>query len=141
MAERASKEAELGRKLTGPKPSADTARRAKPRRANTTDPHSRIIATGSRGVLQGYNAQAAATADQVVLAAEVTVTTNDQPHFVPMATAVAENLTEAGHHAGVGAFVADAGYWTAANGTVDVGADVLIATRKTAWRTRRQAGG
>jgi hypothetical protein len=31
-------------------------------------------------------------------------------------------------------FVADAGYWTAANGTVDVGADVLIATRKTAWR-------
>ena len=75
MAERAKKEAELGRKLTGPKPSADTARRARPRRANTTDPHSRIIATGSRGVLQGYNAQAAATADQVVLAAEVTVTT------------------------------------------------------------------
>ena len=36
---------ELGRRLTGPKPSADTARRAKPRRANTTDPHSRIIAT------------------------------------------------------------------------------------------------
>ena len=52
----------------------------------------------------------------------------------PRPTAVAENLTEAGHHAGVGAFVADAGYWTAANGTVDVGAEVLIATRKTAWR-------
>ncbi len=31
------------------------------RRANTTDPHSRIIATASKGVLQGYNAQAAAT--------------------------------------------------------------------------------
>ena len=134
MAERAKKEAELGRKLSGSKPSAETARRARPSRANTTDPHSRIIATGSRGVLQGYNAQAAATVDQVVLAAEVTVTTNDQPHFVPMATAVAVNLTKAGHHAGVGAFVADAGYWTAANGTVDVGAEVLIATRKTAWR-------
>ena len=52
-----------------------------------------------------------------------------------MATAVAVNLSEAGHQAGVGAFVADAGYWTAANGTVDVGAEVLIATRKTAWRT------
>jgi len=134
MVERAKKEAERRRKLTGPKPSADTARRAKPRRANTTDPHSRIIATGSRGVLQGYNAQAAATGDQIVLAAEVTMTTNDQPHFVPMATAVTENLIEAGHHQGVGAFVADAGYWTAANGTVDVGAEVLIATRKTAWR-------
>jgi transposase len=134
MAERAAKEAAAGRKLTGPKPSAQTARRAKPRRANTTDPHSRIIAVGSRGVLQGYNAQAAATPEQVVLAAEVTVTTNDQPHFVPMATAVTDNLIEAGHHGGIGAFVADAGYWTAANGTVDVGADVLIATKTSSWR-------
>jgi hypothetical protein len=79
MAERAKKRAERGRKLTGPEPSADTARRAKPRRANTTDPHSRIIATGSRGVLQGYNAQAAATGDQIVLAAEVTVTPTISP--------------------------------------------------------------
>ncbi len=85
-------------------------------------------------MLQGYNAQAAATADQIVLAAEVTATTNDQPHFVPMSTAVSENLAEAGHARGIGAFVADAGYWTATNGTTDVGAEVLIATRKTAWR-------
>ncbi|HET6918264.1 MAG TPA: transposase [Jiangellaceae bacterium] len=133
VAERAKKEAESGRKLTGPKPSPDTARRAKPRRANTTDPHSRIIAHAARGVMQGYNAQAAATPGQVVLAAEVTATTNDQPHFVPMATAVTENLTEAGHRDRVGAFVADAGYWTATNGTTDVGADVLIATKKNPW--------
>ena len=129
----------LGRKLTGPKPSRDTARRAKPRRANTTDPHSRIIAQANKGVLQGYNAQAAATADQIVLAAEVTATTNDQPHFVPMATAVTENLTDAGHDDGVGTFVADAGYWTAANGTTDVGAEVLIATRKTGVAQGREA--
>jgi transposase len=134
MAERAKKEAESGRKLTGPKPGANTARRAKPRRANTTDPHSRIIAQANKGVLQGYNAQAAATADQIVLAAEVTATSNDQPHFVPMATAVTENLTDAGHADGVGTFVADAGYWTATNGTTNVGAEVLIATRKTGWR-------
>lgn len=134
MAERAKKEAESGRKLTGPPPKKDSARRAKPRRANTTDPHSRIIAHASKGVLQGYNAQAAATTGHVVVAAEVTATTNDQPHFVPMATAVTENLTDAGHTDGVGAFVADAGYWTAANATTDVGAEVLIATRKTAWR-------
>lgn len=134
MAERARKETALGKKLTGPKPKEETARRSRPRRANTTDPHSRIIAQASKGVVQGYNAQAAATAEQIVLAAEVTVTSNDQPHFVPMATAVTENLTDAGHRDGVGAFVADAGYWTAANGTVEVGAEVLIATRKTAWR-------
>ena len=134
VAERAKKEAETGRKLTGPKPSPETARRAKPRRANTTDPHSRVIASGSKGALQGYNAQAAATCEQIVLAAEVTVTTNDQPHFVPMATAVNENLALAGHASGVGTFVADAGYWSAANGTTDVHADVLIATRTSPWR-------
>lgn len=134
MAERAAKQASMGRKLTGPEPSPDAARRAAPRRANTTDPHSRIIATGSRGVLQGYNAQAAATSGQVVVAAEVTVTTNDQPHFVPMATAATENLQDAGHDAAVGVFLADAGYWTSANANTDVGAPVLIATKKSSWR-------
>lgn len=133
MKERAAKEAEAGRKLTGPKPSPDTARRQAPRRANVTDPHSRTIAAGGRGVLQGYNAQAAATVDQIVVAAEVTATTNDQTNFAPMATAVIENLADAGA-ATVGTLVADAGYWSTANGTIDVGADVLIATRQTAWR-------
>ena len=134
MSERARKENELGRKLTGPKPSAETARRARPRRANTTDPDSRIIAQASKGVLQGYNAQAAATTGHIVVAAEVAATTNDQPHFVPLATAVTDNLAAAGHRGGAGTFVADAGYWTSANGTADVGAEVLIATRKSPWR-------
>ena len=135
MAERAAKEAATGRKLTGPPPSQEAARRAEPRRANTTDPHSRIIANASKGVMQGYNAQAAATAGQIVVAADVTATTNDQPHLVPMATAVVENLADAGSDQGVGTFLADAGYWTVANGTADVGAaNVLIATRQSAWR-------
>ena len=138
MAERARKEAALGKKLTGPKPKPDAARRSRPRRANTTDPHSRIMAQESKGVMQGYNAQAAATADQIVLAAEVTVGTNDQPHFVPMATAVTENLTDAAHEGNVGTFVADAGYWTGANGTADVGAQVLIATKKSSWRKAKK---
>lgn len=133
VAERERKEAASGKQLTGSKPRPDTARRAKPRRANTTDPHSRIIPNTGRGAMQGYNAQTAATAGgQIVVAAEVTVTTNDQPHFVPMATAVTENLADAGHDEPVGTFVADAGYWTAANGTADVGAEVLIATKKPA---------
>ena len=134
MAERARKEDELGRKLTGPKPSTQTARRVRPRRANTTDPDSRIIPQASKGVVQGYNAQAAATTGHIVVAAEISNTTNDQPHFVPMATAVNTNLTDAGHRGGTGTCVADAGYWTSVNGTTDVGAEVLIATRKSAWR-------
>src|SRR3954452_1279769 len=44
MAERAAKEVERGRKLTGPQPSQHSATRAGARKANTTDPHSRIIA-------------------------------------------------------------------------------------------------
>ena len=52
----------------------------RPRRANTTDPHSRIIPQASKGVLQGYNAQAAATTGHIVLAAEIAATTNDQAH-------------------------------------------------------------
>jgi transposase len=134
MQERADKETALGRTLTGPKPKPDLARRPGARKANTTDPDSRIIATGSRGVLQGYNAQAAATAEQIIVAAEVTTTSNDQPSFVPMARAVTANLTDAGYDSPVDTIVADAGYWTAANGTADVGANVLIATKQPAWR-------
>lgn len=134
MRERVEKEVATGRKTRGPKPLARPARPAQPRRVNTTDPHSRIVPQSSHGVMQGYNAQAAATVNQIVVAAEVAATTNDQPHFLPMTTAVTQNLTQAGHLGGVGVFVADAGYWTAANATTDVGAEVLIATRKPAWR-------
>jgi transposase len=134
MKERAEKEAALDRKLTGPKPTESPARRKTPRRANTTDPHSRIIPAMGKGVVQGYNAQAAATTGQIVVAAEVTATTNDQTNFVPMIQATAENLADAGHDERVGTIVADAGYWTTANATTDVDADVLIATQKRAWR-------
>ena len=134
MAERAAKEAALGHKLRGPQPTATPARPVTQRRANTTDPDSRVIPTGSRGVVQGYNAQAAATAEQIVVAAEVMTTTNDQPNFVPMAQAVGANLMQAGSPSPIGTIVADAGYWTAVNGTTDVGADVLIATKQSSWR-------
>lgn len=133
LQERAAKEEELGRKLTGPKPTVRPVRPRTRRSANTTDPDSRIMATLNRR-LQGYNAQAAASADQVIVAAEVHNVTNDQASFVPMAKAVNENLAAAGYQDAPGTFLADAGYWSAANATTDVGADVLIATRKNAWR-------
>ena len=43
-----------------------------PGEINTTDPDSRMV-KGQRGFLQGYNAQAAATAEQIVIAAEIEV--------------------------------------------------------------------
>jgi len=134
MKERADKEAASGHKLTGPKPTATPARPRHTRKANTTDPDSRVMANQTRGPLQGYNAQAAATVDHIIVAADVTNITNDQISFVPMARAIAETLQAAGHARGADVLVADAGYWSAANATTDVGSDVLIATRKNAWR-------
>jgi hypothetical protein len=47
-------------------------------RVNTTDPDSRVMRTQGQPAVQGYNAQAAVTAGQIILAAEVTV---DSPHW------------------------------------------------------------
>lgn len=138
MKERAEKAAVTGKKPRGPEPSQTPARTASAREGNTTDPHSRVIARKASGVMQGYNAQAAATVQNIVLAAEVNSSTNDQPSFVPMTESVSRNLKLAESLTPVGVFVADAGYWTTANGTTDVGADVLIATRNPTWRTKEK---
>ncbi|MFB9286026.1 hypothetical protein, partial [Pseudoclavibacter helvolus] len=55
-----------------------------------------------------------------------------------MTESVSRNLKLAESLTPVGVFVADAGYWTTANGTTDVGADVLIATRNPTWRTKEK---
>lgn len=65
QAERAAKEAALGRKLPGRKPRADSPK-GKERQANVSDPDSRMLRARNRFV-QGYNAQAAVSEDQVVV--------------------------------------------------------------------------
>lgn len=123
MARRAIKEAELGRKLKGRKPSPTSPRR-KDRKTNTTDPDSRTFRSGT-GYLQGYNAQAAVSAEQVIVAAEVTNSRSDTTMFIPMVCATKENLNEVGApHPGV--FLADAGYWSTDNLDFPTGAEVLI---------------
>ena len=93
-----------------------------------------MIAHASKGVLQGYNAQAAATASQIVVVAEVTATTNDQPHFVPIATAVIENSPTPAPPQRLARWLPTRAT-DAANGTTDIaGANVLIATKKSSWR-------
>jgi hypothetical protein len=47
-----------------------------PRRINVTDPDSRNLKT-TRGWVQGYNAQAVVTAEQIVLAAEISTESLD----------------------------------------------------------------
>ena len=53
---------------------------------NVTDPDSRNVKT-SRGWVQGYNAQAVCTEQQIVIAAEVTVDSPDFGHLEPMVAA------------------------------------------------------
>jgi hypothetical protein len=82
--------------------------------ANTTDPDSRFV-RGSGRTLQGYNAQAAATLGQVVVAAELTQQANDLQQLAPMLTAIRTTLTAAGIDAHPQRLAADSGYWSIAN--------------------------
>ena len=91
---------------------------------NVTDPDSRVIKDGHRFV-QGYNAQAAVTADQIVVAAEVTNAARDSVAFAMMVAAVEYNLAGNGGDP-VATFVADTGYWSIDNAMLDIDAEVLI---------------
>ena len=81
---------------------------------NTTDPDSRFV-HGNGRTLQGYNAQAAATTEQVVVAAELTQQANDLQQLAPMLTAIATTLAAAGIGDRVQRLAADSGYWSIAN--------------------------
>jgi hypothetical protein len=65
--------------------------------------------------LQGYNAQAAATTDQVVVAAELTQQANDLQQLAPMLAAIRMTLAGAGIRDRVQQLAADSGYWSIAN--------------------------
>jgi hypothetical protein len=83
------------------------------RRINTTDPDSGLLKRSGGGWVQGYNAQAAAVAGGIVVAADVTAATNDSEMLKPMTGKIGSAVSAAtGQAAGV--IVADAGYWNAA---------------------------
>ena len=77
---------------------------------NVTDPDSRNVKT-SRGWVQGYNAQAVCTEQQIVIAAEVTVDSPDFGHLGPMVDATRTELARAGITDAPEVVLADAGYW------------------------------
>jgi hypothetical protein len=130
MAARTAKEAELGRKLGGRKLSPTSQRSKRPNAANVTDPDSAVMKGKGASPVQGYNAQAAATAGQIVVAAEVSNAPADATNFLPMTRAIEVTLSKAGHHEAVSTIVTDAGYWSTENATAELGTEVLIATAK-----------
>jgi transposase len=77
---------------------------------NTTDLDSRLI-KGHRGWVQGYNAQAVANDQQIVIAAEVSVSAADFGHLEPMLDAAHRELEAAGVTERPETVLADAGYW------------------------------
>jgi hypothetical protein len=100
---------------------------------NISDPASRLMPT-RRGFLQGYNAQVAVTADQIIVAVQLGQSSNDQAAFVPMmhaAQRTAKHLhrrTDRPEHV-IGTVLADAGYASDAN-LAAPGPDRLIALSK-----------
>jgi hypothetical protein len=82
--------------------------------ANVTDPDSRFLHTRN-GSVQGYNAQAVTTLEQVIVAAELTDEANDIHQLEPMLKATATTLAAAGIDERPEAALADSGYWSIDN--------------------------
>ena len=95
-----------------------------------------------KGYVQGYNAQAAVTEEQIILAAEVTQEANDVKQLHSTFRKTAENLQSTGVEEKVGTALADAGYWSEANveKADPDGPELLIATTKD-WKQRVEQDG
>jgi transposase len=78
---------------------------------NITDPDSRVMRTVGQPTIQGYNAQAAVTAEQIIVAAEITTVSSDFGHLEAVFEAALRDLELAGVSEHPGVVVADAGYW------------------------------
>jgi transposase len=126
IARREEEERQTGKKKRGRKPRApEKVELPEDARANCTDPESRVLKT-RRGWVQGYNAQAMVDCkSQVIVAQQVTNEENDLHQVAPMLERCEE---QAG--ARPTQLLADAGYWSEANGALDGqgGTEVLIAT-------------
>jgi transposase len=103
LEERVAKEAEPSQKEKQPKPKDQI---------NFTDPESRIMKDSStKEFMQGYNAQAAVDASsQVIVAAAVTIQSNDKKQLEPMLAEVKENCNALPKE-----LSADAGYYSEDN--------------------------
>ena len=110
LRDREEEEKAAGRKKPGPKPQDPEDAVRGDRKANATDPDSRIMKT-RQGYVQGYNSQAVVSKDQIILGAEVTQEENDLYQLEPMIQETKESLEEAGINNSIDTCTADTGYW------------------------------
>lgn len=99
------------------------------KKVNLTDPDSAVQRTPG-GYVQGYNAQAVVTMEQIVVAADITANNNDVNEFVPMLEQTQDNLDAAGHEDDAHIALADSGYLSSANVASDIVDDKVIAPTK-----------
>jgi hypothetical protein len=135
---RAEEEEATGQKKRGRKPNPAEDAVNEEAKANVTDPESRIMKTRN-GFVQGYNAQAMATEDQVIIAADVTQEENDMHQAHPMIDQAQKTLAEAGVEEKIEAAAMDAGYFSEATVTSATKDDpeLFIATKKD-WKQRKE---
>ncbi len=129
-----------GKGMRGRKPKLPAERlkdRERSKLANTTDPDSRTMGAANGGFVQGYNAQAVATEQQIVIACEVTTDSTDYAELRPMVEQAKDNLARAGVGEKIDVVVGDAGYVTEDNLGLEqeLGVELVIATRN-----RKRAG-
>jgi transposase len=94
--EQAQREAQ-GRPRRGKQPAPINPRPEDKAQTNFTDPEARIMKQSNKGFDYSYNAQAVVdSAEQIIVAAEVTNQANDKQQAVPMAKAALDNLEAAG---------------------------------------------
>lgn len=116
-----------GRRPTGPG-SRGGSRPASTPKVNITDPDSSIMPT-AHGWVQGYNTQFAVSADQIILATQVSANPADVVAYDHMVTATTQATDQLEAHDELGTLLFDAGY--ASNDTLNTpGPDRLIALGK-----------
>lgn len=125
-----------GRKLKEPDETPD--QKAK---ANLTDLDSRIMKT-RKGYLQGYNAQAMVTKEQIIVAAEVTQEQNDVNQLHPLLEKMDEELRAVEVAGNVKVVLADAGYYSEDNvlNADPEGPELLLATSKDSKQRQAMKG-
>ncbi len=140
LAQRQAEEMASGKKKRGRKPKVVEPAPIEEAKANMTDPDSRIM-KARQGYVQGYNAQAIVSRDQIIVATGVTQEANDVQQLKPMLETLERTLEAAGIEDRPRAALADAGYWSEANAigcTCPEGPELLIATSKD-WKQRKAA--
>ena len=107
--QRQAEEESSGKKKRGRKPKKPEDIELNDKKANVTDPDSRIMKT-RKGYVQSYNGQAVVTEDQVIVAAELTQDENDVRQLHPMLNRAQENLEAVNVEEEIENALADAGY-------------------------------